>query len=49
MSNFSTWLPIGLPNNVKLLTEMLRWERMHGKDDMIKAMERKLTKLKEAK
>ena len=40
-------LPIGLPNNIALLEEMIAFERGFGdRADMIKPMKRKLKKLK---
>ena len=36
------WLPIGTPNDIEILKEMLIWEKKYGKPDSIKPMEHKL-------
>ena len=47
MSDFNSWLPIKLPNDIQKLTELYECEKKLGDPELAKIMEKYLKKLME--
>ena len=47
MSDFKSWLPIRLPNDIQELTELYKCEKKLGDPELAEIMKKYLKKLKE--